>query len=286
VEIEIYNEECLAGMERIEAGSVDMILADLPYGVTANAWDSTIPLDELWAHYRRLIKPHGAIVLTGTQPFTGVLSASNLEWLQYEWIWMKSCPTGYLNAHHRPMPQHENILVFGESGKLATYNPQDLKPYNKIEKRGRPTSNYGTHERENFQAFTNYPRSLLFFPYDTPKLHPTQKPVALFEYLIRTYTNPGETVLDNCMGSGTTGVACVLSERNFIGFEMDEKYFQIAQKRIAETVAPENKPVSMMFWKTKRRRDRNTVMKDKNFNETSDNRAASSCLKRIHVPSD
>jgi site-specific DNA-methyltransferase (adenine-specific) len=237
--VQIFNEDCLTGMDRIEDGSVSLILADVPYAVTQNGWDSLIPFEPLWSHYRRIIKPNGAIVLTATQPFTGKLAASNLEWLRYEWVWVKSCPTGYLNAHKRPMPQHENILVF--SPGQPAYYPQGLQPYDQMKKRGRPTTNYGTHQRENYQEFTNYPRSVLHFPYDEQKLHPTQKPVALFEYLVRTHSQPGEFVLDNCMGSGTTGVAAVRSGRDFIGFELDVDFFNIAQKRISDEKRPDQR---------------------------------------------
>ena len=216
-----------------------MILCDLPYGTTQNKRDSIIPLEPLWKEYKRIIKRNGAIVLTAQVPFNITLGASNLSWLRYEWLWKKENGTGFLNAKKMPLKNHENVLVFYKH--LPTYNPQMTvgRPYTC--KRGvRNSTNY----RPDIPAWTTvnqgdrYPRTVLEFKYDLPKLHPTQKPVALFEYMIRTYTNPGETVLDNCMGSGTTGVACVRSERDFIGFELDAKYFEIAQKRIAEAQTP------------------------------------------------
>ena len=202
----------------------------MPYGITQNKWDSTIPLDSLWKEYNRIIKDNGAIVLTASTPFDKVLGVSNIKNLRYEWIWKKDNVTGHLNAHRMPMKEHENILVF--YNKQHTYNPQGLVQFDKITRRGSNGSNYGKSNTENFQEFTNYPRSILEFSYDKNKLHPTQKPIALFEYLIRTYTNEGETVLDNCMGSGTTAVACINTNRNYIGFELSEEYCKIAEERI------------------------------------------------------
>jgi len=231
----IYNEDCLEGMKRIPDKSVDMILCDLPYGITQNKWDSVIPLDSLWKEYNRIIKDNGAIVLTASTPFDKVLGVSNIKNLRYEWIWKKNNVTGHLNAHRMPMKEHENILVF--YNKQPTYNPQGLVQFNKTTRRGSNGSNYGKSNTENFQEFTNYPRSILEFSYDKNKLHPTQKPIALFEYLIRTYTNEGEIVLDNCIGSGTTAVACINTNRNFIGFELDKHYCDIANERIRKAIA-------------------------------------------------
>lgn len=220
--------DCLERMREIPAGSVDMVMADLPYGTTQNKWDSVIPLVPLWAEYRRVCK--GAIVLTASQPFTSVLGASNLDQLKYAWVWEKSSATGHLNAKRMPMKLHEDVLVFGN----GLYNPQGLQPLGKMVRRGHNGGNFGKSGTENFQEFTNYPRSILRFTSDSKPEHPTQKPVALMEYLIRTYTDEGMTVLDNTMGSGTTGVACVNTNRNFIGIERDAGYFAIAEKRIAE----------------------------------------------------
>ena len=231
----IYNEDCLEGMKRIPDKSVDMILCDLPYGITQNKWDSVIPLDSLWKEYNRIIKDNGAIVLTASTPFDKVLGVSNIKNLRYEWIWKKNNVTGHLNAHRMPMKEHENILVF--YNKQPTYNPQGLVQFNKTTRRGSNGSNYGKSNTENFQEFTNYPRSILEFSYDKNKLHPTQKPIALFEYLIRTYTNEGEIVLDNCIGSGTTAVACINTNRNYIGFELDKHYCDIANERIRKALA-------------------------------------------------
>ena len=225
--------DCLELMTQIPEGSVDMILCDLPYGTTQNKWDSIIPLDCLWEQYKRLIKPNGAIVLFAQTPFDKVLGCSNLQYLKYEWIWRKESGTGHLNAKKSPMKDHENILVF--SYGVPTYNPQmrtGFKPY--VCKQGATKSeNYGTQTGAiTISNGERYPLTIIEFQRDKGKLHPTQKPVALCEYLIRTYTNEGETVLDNTMGSGTTGVACINTGRSFIGIERDDKYFAIAQQRI------------------------------------------------------
>lgn len=224
----LLQGDCLELMKSIPDASVDMILCDLPYGTTQNKWDAIIPFTELWREYGRICS--GAIVLTASQPFTSAMVMSRPDWFRYSWVWEKSSATGHLNAKRMPMKLHEDILVF--SRKPAPYNPQGLLPFNKMTKRGNNGSNFGKSGAENFQDFTNYPRSILRFGSDTKPVHPTQKPVALMEYLIRTYTNEGDTVLDNCMGSGTTGVACMQSGRKFIGMEMDAGYFEIAKGRI------------------------------------------------------
>ena len=243
----IYNEDCLIGMDRIPDKSVDMILCDLPYGTTHNKWDSVIPLDRLWEQYRRVIKEKGVVVPTGQIPFTIDLANRNREWLRYEWIWEKSYPTGFLNANRMPMKCHENVLVFYET--LGTYNPQGTTIGRK-QPTGSHSGNYGDYKvRYNgnsdesecnnpyvdYVGTKNYPRDVITFSKEKTD-HPTQKPVSLFEYLIRTYTNEGETVLDNCMGSGTTAVACIRSGRHFIGFETNEEYCKLAQTRINSTV--------------------------------------------------
>jgi site-specific DNA-methyltransferase (adenine-specific) len=242
MEINLLHGDCLEMMKDIPDKSVDMILCDLPYGTTQNKWDSIIPLDELWGQYERIIKERGAIVLTAQTPFDKVLGVSNLKLLRYEWIWDKRLGTGHLNAKKMPMKRHENILVFYK--KLPTYNPQMTggKPYDK----GygfRDSSNYGKQRAVSDKNDTGlrYPTSILDHSNANRrgKVHPTQKPVELMEYLIKTYTNEGETVLDNCMGSGTTGVACVNTNRNFIGIELDDECFEIAKQRISEA---RNKP--------------------------------------------
>jgi site-specific DNA-methyltransferase (adenine-specific) len=220
--------DCLKLMKDIPDQSVDMILCDLPYGTTQNKWDSVIPFEPLWAHYKRICK--GAIVLTATQPFTSALVVSNSRDFRYEMVWEKSSVTGHLNAHRRPMRTHEDILVFSDSA--PPYYPQGLKIYGKIQKRGNNGTNFNKSGTENHQEFTNYPRSIIRIANDSKPIHPTQKPVALMEYLICTYTNEGETVMDNCMGSGTTGVACANTNRRFIGIEKDDEYFAIAEQRI------------------------------------------------------
>ena len=228
----LMQGDCLERMKEIPDGYVDLVLCDLPYGTTHNKWDAVIPFDKLWDQYTRICK--GAQVLFCAQPFTSALVMSQPKLFKYDWKWAKGKATGHLNAKKMPMRQHEDIVVFGDA---ITYNPQDLKPYGKMTKRGNNGTNFGKSGTENFQEFTNYPRSILNFDNDPKPVHPTQKPVALLEYLVRTYTNEGATVLDNTMGSGSTGVACVNTGRNFIGIERDEKYFAIAQQRVADAKA-------------------------------------------------
>ena len=231
--IQLFCGDCLEVMKGIPDGSIDMILCDLPYGTTRNLWDSTIPFEMLWTEYKRVTKDNAAIVLFAQTPFDKVCGASNLEMLKYEWIWEKKQGTGHLNAKKMPLKSHENILVFYK--KLPTYNPQfDFgKPY--VRSRNSFSANYGKQKPTNcVNDGRRYPKSVLRFGLaETDRhLHPTQKPVALLEYLIKTYTNDGETVLDNCMGSGSTGVACINTNRRFIGIEKDPKYFEIAKNRI------------------------------------------------------
>ncbi|WP_125702394.1 DNA-methyltransferase [Lacticaseibacillus daqingensis] len=228
----IYNQEALAGMAEIEAGTVDMILTDLPYGTTRNNWDSIIPLDAMWQQFNRVIKPNGAIVLTSQQPFTTRLISSNPKRFRYEWIWQKSIATGFLNARRMPLKKHENVLVFYQ--RLPTYNPQYTmgKPY--MTRTNKASSNYG-HMKPTATIATDgkrYPVDVLNIKSETG-LHPTQKPVGLMAYMINTYTNAGETVLDCCMGSGTTAIAAIQTGRNFIGFELNKDYCDVANKRIS-----------------------------------------------------
>ena len=239
--MKLYKGDCLEVMKGIAAGSVDMILCDLPYGTTKNKWDSVIHLDKLWSEYKRVIKDNGAIVLFAQTPFDKVLGASNLKMLKYEWIWRKSRPTGHLNANRMPMKAHENILVFYK--KLPTYNKQMTigRPNNvkdgSIRKTKATNNNYGHFENvEQKRTNLKNPVTVLEFKQQDPNkiLHPTQKPLDLIEYMIKTYTNEGDLVLDNTMGSGTTGVACKNTKRNFIGIEMDSNYFDIAEQRIKE----------------------------------------------------
>ena len=226
----IYNEDCLVGMSAIPDKSIDMILCDLPYGTTRNKWDTVLPLDWLWDEYNRIIKDSGAIVLTAQTPFDKVLGASNIENLKYEWIWVKPSGTGHLNAKKMPLKNHENILVFYK--KLPTYNPQMTKGTPYTQKSGRASSNYNPQERvTTVNEGYRYPLTVQKFKSEKG-LHPTQKPVELFEYLIKTYTNEGETVLDNCMGSGTTAIAAIDTNRNYIGFELDKGYYKASIERI------------------------------------------------------
>lgn len=233
----IYNEDCLVGMKRIPDASVDMILCDLPYGTTQNKWDSIIPFEKLWEQYERIIKSDGAIVLTGQQPFTSQLVMSNIRLFRYEWIWEKELGTGFLNAKKMPLKNHENILVFYKH--LPTYNPQFTTGKPRTSFSNNTSPNYGKYKQVIYDNpdGNRYPLSIQkFIAYQNRGLHPTQKPVALFEYLIRTYTNKGETVLDNCMGSGTTAIACINTERNFIGFETNKEYYDRSLERIKNNV--------------------------------------------------
>ena len=234
-EIELLHGDCLELMKDIPDGSVDMILADLPYGTTACKWDAVIPFEPLWEQYERVIKDNGAIVLTANQPFTSALIMSNPKLFRYEWVWDKVKPSTGLHAKHQPLRQHESVLVF--SKKKSTYKPIMTKA--NVRKETITSSNgeaFGgaivTRQHDN--KGKSYPRSILTLSNANQrgKVHPTQKPVPLMEYLIKTYTDKGDTVLDNVMGSGTTGVACLNTNRNFIGMELDEDYFNIAKERI------------------------------------------------------
>lgn len=236
--------DCLELMAKIPDGTVDMILADLPYGTTSCRWDVIIPFEPLWAEYRRIIKPNGAIVLTASQPFTSALVMSNPDWFRYEWIWDKKNPTMFALANKQPLKYHENILVF--YGKQPTYNPikwqgkknhgdQSAGQMNWSESRGAirrvPT---------DIVSGMKFPRSIIEIEKHSSQcgLHPTQKPVALFEYLIRTYTNEGDLVLDNAAGSGTTAIAAINTKRRYLLIEKDEKYYEIAKKRIENHKPP------------------------------------------------
>ena len=262
----IYNEDCLEGMKRIPDKSVDMIICDLPYGTTVCAWDTIIPFDLLWEQYERVIKDNGAIVLTASQPFTSALVMSKPELFKHEWIWEKQTASNFMAAKYSPLKYHESVLVFGKG--RVNYNPQKYKVL-EIEElitkskkeleqimRDREYDRFGKVDRRKVvnDSITNKdflgsrvvrtrnrdtgyrnPKSVLKINKSINKnIHPTQKPVALFEYLIKTYTNEGETVLDNCMGSGTTAIACMNTNRNYIGFELDEDYYELASKRISK----------------------------------------------------
>lgn len=229
----IKQGDCLELMKDIPDKSIDMILCDLPYGTTKNKWDSMISFEHLWYQYKRIVKENSPIVLFGSEPFSSKLRISNLKMYRYDWIWNKKSFANQMCAKFQPLKIQENISVF--SIKKHNYYPQGLIRCNKITKQGKKiTENLGGGERATsyYQEFTNYPRNILEFSLDKNKLHPTQKPVTLLEYLIKTYTKEGETVLDNCMGSGSTGIACQNTHRYFIGFELDENYFNIAKKRL------------------------------------------------------
>lgn len=232
--------DCLELMQQLPDKSIDMILCDLPYGTTRCKWDIVIPFEPLWEQYNRIIKDNGAIVLFGTEPFSSRLRLSNLKMYKYDWIWDKVKGTGFLNAKKQPMRNHELISVFYK--KQCIYNPQKTTGHVKktsFRKKELQTDVYGEIKKDSYYSSTErYPRSIQVFSTDTQKsaLHPTQKPVALLEYFIKTYTNEGEIVLDNCMGSGSTGVACLNTKRAFIGMEFDENYYKIAEKRIEKAM--------------------------------------------------
>ena len=231
----LIQGDCLVEMKNIPDKSIDMILTDLPYGVTArNKWDVVIPFDKLWTEYNRVIKDNGAIVLFAQGMFTAELMQSNPKMWRYNLIWQKTQPTGFLNAHKMPLRAHEDICIFYK--KLPTYNPQKTDGHKrKTASRGSAsTLNYHETGANTYDSTERFPTSVWTFKKDIQKsaLHPTQKPVVLLKELILTYTNEGDTVLDSCMGSGSTGIACIETERNFIGIENDKQYFNIAAKRL------------------------------------------------------
>ena len=238
--VRLMQGDCLERMKEIEAGTVDLVLADLPYGTTQCAWDEVIPMAVLWEQYLRVAKPEAAIVLTAAQPFTSMLVMSRPELFRYEWIWEKGNATGFLNAKKQPMRAHESALVFYR--KQPTYNPQMTAGHER-KTASRKTVNSECYGKAisltNYDSTERYPRSVQFFSSDkqSGNYHPTQKPVALMEYLIRTYAVPGMTVLDNTMGSGTTGVAALRCGCDFIGIEREPKYFDIACERITAAYA-------------------------------------------------
>ena len=242
---ELHQGDCLEVMKKIKDNSIDMILCDLPYGTTACKWDSVIPFEPLWEQYNRIIKDNGAIVLFGSEPFSTHLRMSQINEYKYDWIWVKSKGLGFQHSKNMPLKRHEIISVFSKGSmghksllgdKRMQYNPQGVVYTDEIgivdaKKHG---ANLGARPKQvgkQYKKAKNFPSSVLKFDSEQG-LHPTQKPVALLEYLIKTYTNVGETVLDNCMGSGSTGVACVYNGRKFVGIELDENYFNIAKERI------------------------------------------------------
>ena len=244
---ELFEGDCLSVMEGLDAHSADMVLVDPPYGTTACKWDAVIPLEPMWDRVWRVLKPNCAAVFTASQPFTSALVMSQAEQFKYEWVWEKSRATGHVHAKNKPMKKHENVLVFSQGTTVhasqslsrMSYFPQGLTTLDQpiTRKAGGATDavmGQRPSHRDTIRNVTGYPTSVLPFGSEGGTVHPTQKPVALMEYLIRTYTLEGDTVLDFTMGSGTTGVAAARTGRRFIGIEMDPKYFEIAAKRIEE----------------------------------------------------
>lgn len=245
-EIQLYKGDCLEVMKQLPDASVDMVLADLPYGTTQCAWDVIIPFAPLWEQYLRIAKPGAAIVLCAAQPFASLVVASNTADYRYEWIWEKGNATGFLNAKRQPLRAHESAQVFYR--RQPTYNPQMTGGHQRRTAKRKTVNSecYGkAFALTEYDSTDRYPRSVQFFSSDkqTANYHPTQKPVAWMEFLIRTYTRAGDAVLDNTMGSGTTGVACINSGRRFIGIERDEQIFGTASDRIAEAIALRDTPV-------------------------------------------
>lgn len=242
--------DCLDRMKEIPDGSVDLVLTDPPYGTTACKWDSVIPFIPMWEQVRRVLKKNGAAVFTASQPFTSALVMSNVDDFAHEWVWNKRFAANFVQAKRQPLKDHENVLVFGMGKKQPPYFPQMIARDVLIKKGGNKQSAaipirqteasvaFGASSKEYTEKHPTSATSLLFSSRDGRGFHPTQKPVALMEYLIQSYTNEGETVLDFTMGSGTTGVACVSTGRKFIGIERDEGYFAIAEKRITEAMCP------------------------------------------------
>lgn len=264
---EIFNEDCLSGMMKLADSSIDFICTDLPYGLVSYKQDKKINLDEMWRQFKRILKPCAVVALFASSRFTIELAASNFEWFKYKWVWVKNFSTLFIHAKNRPLSRYEEILIFSEgviqhenlSNRRMRYFPQGLKSANIIKANGDGTiclrnCKHKGDDRKKFggiyhkspsdtiyreQEATNYPVDVLYFnaPYNNNRYHPNQKPVALLEYLIRTYTNEGDLVLDATMGSGSTGVACVNSDRNFIGYEIDSKFFALAEKRLQDARA-------------------------------------------------
>ena len=244
--MKLIKGDCLIEMGKIPSSSIDMILCDLPYGTTKNKWDAIIPFDKMWIEYNRIIKQNGAILLFAQTPFDKLLGCSNIEMLRYELIWEKERGTNFLSANRMPMKNHENILVFSKSYANAnSKNPMKYFPIKiKLDKPIKSSYNRDNIVSENYRTsvkqintvnktYTDkHPNTVIKFSRDKDKFHPTQKPVKLLEYLIRTYTLEGDTVLDNCMGSGSTGLACINTNRDFIGIELNERYFNVAKQRI------------------------------------------------------
>ena len=244
--MKLYNGDCLQVMKTIPDKSIDAIITDPPYGTTACKWDSVIPFEPMWEQLNRIIKDNGVIVLFGSEPFSSALRMSNIKNYKYDWIWKKESPSNFFQAKYCPLSNTENIIVFGFFGinsgtkKISTYNPQGIKQINQIKKdTGYAFRKLGLAHKSSLikgkkyiQKFTNYPKRILKFNRDKKTTHPTQKPIKLMEYLIKTYTNELETVLDFTMGSGTTGVACCNTNRDFIGIELDKEYFKMAKQRI------------------------------------------------------
>lgn len=246
----IYNEDCLVGMDKVDEKSVDLILTDLPYGTTACKWDSIIPLDKLWRQYERIIKDDGVIVLFGQEPFSSMVRMSNIEMYRYDWIWVKQKPSNFQLMNYQCGRVQENIMVFSKMRACYTPNGNSIRYYPQMEKRAKPrTANvkiYGDNKltilhdyntEDNIKTYEyKMSTSLLHFNTVSKKSHPTEKPVPLLEYLIKTYTKDGELVLDSCFGSGSTMVACVNTDRHYIGFEKEKEYYRLADNRIDATV--------------------------------------------------
>ena len=235
--IYLRQGDCLEVMKTIEDNSIDSIICDLPYGTTRNKWDVIIPFELLWEQYKRVLKPKGSVILFGSQPFTTDLICSNRQWFKYEMTWDKGRGSGHLNAKIMPLRKHDNIIVFGK-GKI-TYNPQmtEGKAYTRTSNSESCRGNYNKHKDSTIvNDGYRYPTTIMYYPIgrQQDKTHPTEKPIGLLEILVKQYTNEGETVLDNTMGSGTTALACLNTERNFIGIELEEKYYQVAKKRVEE----------------------------------------------------
>ena len=234
-EVKLYHGDCLEVMGGVADKSVDLILTDPPYGLTACKWDSVIPFDKMWEQLNRIIKDNGAIVLFGSEPFSSALRMSNIKNYKYDWIWEKTKSQGFLNSKKMPLKNYENICIFYKN--LPLYNPQGIK-YGKFKTDRKAKWNhdigiYGKEKKYGYSTMSNFPKQILKYSNRYDKhYHPTQKPIPLLEYLIKTYTNENETVLDFTMGSGSTGVACINTNRNFIGIELDDNYFKIAEDRI------------------------------------------------------